>query len=47
MRIAGHMAYMEERRFAYTVSKGKPRERGNLEDLDLKIRVIMKRIFQN
>jgi hypothetical protein len=33
---------MGERRLAYSVSKGKLRERGNLGDLDLKIRIIMK-----
>jgi hypothetical protein len=42
MRLAGHVAGMGERRFIYSVSKGKLRERSNLEDLDLKIRIIMK-----
>ena len=36
------MACMGKKRFAYSVSKGKLRERGNLEDLDLNIRIILK-----
>jgi hypothetical protein len=42
MRLVGHLACMGEGRFAYSVSKRNIRERGNLEDLDINIRIILK-----
>jgi len=42
MRLAGHVACVGERGFAYRVSKGKLRERGNLEVIDLNIMIKIK-----
>jgi hypothetical protein len=46
MRWAGHVRSVREKRNSYGIWGGNQKKRGHYEDLDIDVRIILKRIFK-